>query len=406
MGVHTLTAGVDELLALDPAEMDDDTLHALVVATQRQTHRLAAARARLVAAWDGRQVWAGDGSRSGGHRLARQCSMSVAAGKREVRRGRALQAMPLTADALAGGSLSPEHVDLLSAANDGHRASLFADHEAALVEQCKALRFADARRAVDYWRQRADGEAAEDDAARQVEARTVTASRTFDGMVDVRALLDPVGGAAFADELNRLTEAQRRADLADGVIRTATQRRADALVEMAIRSRTAPNDGLRPRPLLSILVGEATLAHVCELATGVVLAPGQLLPLLSETDIERIVFDGPDRVMSVSKRRTFTGAVRRAIEVRDRHCQHPSGCDEPAPRCDVDHVIPRRAGGSTSQENGRLLCWPHNRNDRLRNAHPTTTGSQQPPPPPTLGCPPSQPEADDHPDCRASPDAA
>jgi HNH endonuclease len=83
-------------------------------------------------------------------------------------------------------------------------------------------------------------------------------------------------------------------------------------------------------------------------------------------------------VISVSHKRTFTGALRRAIEVRDRHCQHPSGCDEPADRCDVDHIQPHSHGGETSQHNGRLSCWPHNRDEQLRSAHPPDSTNDQP----------------------------
>ena len=71
--------------------------------------------------------------------------------------------------------------------------------------------------------------------------------------------------------------------------------------------------------------------------------------------------------MSVSHRRTFTGALRRAIEARDRHCQHPSGCDTPVERCDVDHIIPVNAGGITEQWDGRLECHPHNRDPNLHD---------------------------------------
>ena len=47
--------------------------------------------------------------------------------------------------------------------------------------------------------------------------------------------------------------------------------RADALVEMAIRSRTVPADGRRPEPLFSVFVGFETFAgRICELANGTV----------------------------------------------------------------------------------------------------------------------------------------
>ncbi len=120
-----VTAAVDELSAVDPADLSDDDLDALVVSVQRCSHRLAAVRARLIGRWDRRRVWESDGSRSPGHRLARTTSMSVAAGKREVRRARALSSMPHTAAAVAEGLLSPQHVDLLAGANDGARTARF-----------------------------------------------------------------------------------------------------------------------------------------------------------------------------------------------------------------------------------------------------------------------------------------
>ncbi len=120
-----VTAAVDELSAVDPADLSDDDLDALVVSVQRCSHRLAGLRARLIGQWDRRRVWESDGSRSPGHRLARTTSMSVAAGKREVRRARALSSMPHTAAAVAKGLLSPQHVDLLAGANDGARTARF-----------------------------------------------------------------------------------------------------------------------------------------------------------------------------------------------------------------------------------------------------------------------------------------
>ncbi|HZB72822.1 MAG TPA: HNH endonuclease signature motif containing protein, partial [Acidimicrobiales bacterium] len=73
------------------------------------------------------------------------------------------------------------------------------------------------------------------------------------------------------------------------------------------------------------------------------------------------VFDGSDRILGVGKRRRFfTGAERRAVEVRDRECTN-RWCEEPAERCEVDHVIPWALGGSTEVDNGQLACGYHNR---------------------------------------------
>ena len=157
-----------------------------------------------------------------------------------------------------------------------------------------------------------------------------------------------------------------------------------ALVEMATRSKTTPSNGTRPRPLYTVLVGYETFAgRLCELDDGTVIAPEFLLGDLSKADIERVVFDAPDRVLSVSQRRRFTGALRRAIQVRDRHCQHPSGCDVPSSDCDVDHIVPWPLGRDTSQSNGRLACTSHNRLPETNAPHRDGAGGverRRPPP--------------------------
>jgi hypothetical protein len=168
-------------------------------------------------------------------------------------------------------------------------------------------------------------------------------------------------------ELGRLERELFLADERDGRARTAGQRRAAALVAMAQRSATAPAGGRAPRPLFSVLLGDAAFSQLCELANGTVITPRHLVPWLSSADLETVLFDGPSTVISVSHRRSFTGALRRAIEVRDRHCQHPAGCDIPADRCDVDHIVPHARGGATSQFNGRLECTSHNRHTDLHD---------------------------------------
>ncbi|HEY1118566.1 MAG TPA: HNH endonuclease signature motif containing protein [Acidimicrobiales bacterium] len=73
------------------------------------------------------------------------------------------------------------------------------------------------------------------------------------------------------------------------------------------------------------------------------------------------MFDSPSRVIDVGVRqRYFTGATRRAVEVRDRQCSHPS-CTVPADHCDIDHLIPFEDGGETTQANGDAKCRYHHR---------------------------------------------
>jgi Zn ribbon nucleic-acid-binding protein len=77
--------------------------------------------------------------------------------------------------------------------------------------------------------------------------------------------------------------------------------------------------------------------------------------------VERVVFDGPERVRDVGvRRRLFAGATKRAVQVRDKECFHPT-CEEPAEACEIDHVQPWAAGGLTTEANGRVACGFHNR---------------------------------------------
>jgi hypothetical protein len=151
--------------------------------------------------------------------------------------------------------------------------------------------------------------------------------------------------------------------------RTGAQRRHDALVEMAVRAMTAPQGGQRPRPLVSVVVGYETFAgRICELAGGTVLAPGTVAELLAddETLIERVVFDGPNRIVDISSARSFRGTLRRVLEVKHPRCTHRT-CDVPAHRCQGDHIVAWSEGGLTSQDNGQLQCGHHN---RWRHTHP------------------------------------
>jgi hypothetical protein len=376
-GIDELAEAIDSLLDVDPTDLADDELHELVTTVQRQRHRLAAVAAAATASWDQRMIWADNGARSAAVRLANETSTSISSAGVDLRRARRLRSMPATAAALAAGDISPDHVDLLSKAAQPWRNASFADHEGTLVEQCKVLRFADARKMIDYWCARADADAAEDRAERQRNAAHLNASPTLDGTVVITGTLDPIGGSIVSDELTRIERELYLADKGDGVTRTSSQRRAAALVEMATRSATTPAGGRRPKPLFTALVGDETLSQLCELANGTVVTPGQVVQWAADADLETVLFDGPSTVISVSHRRSFTGALRRAVQVRDRRCRHTSGCDVPADQCDVDHIVPHAHAGPTSQFNGKLECTPHNR-DSDRHDHGGTPRPSRP----------------------------
>ena len=292
----------------------------------------------------------------------------------DVRRARKLRTMPVTAAAFAAGGLSVDYVDLLARANTGDRRPLFARDEQLLVNLVSPMRYSTAKRTVAYWRSTADDETGTKRADRQKGRRHGCVDRTFNGRIHVSAFLPRVAGTVFFDEFHRIERELFQADLAQArrlhpddpiahLARTGAQRGADALVIMAERSASCPAGSRKPAPLFTILMGYETFAgRICELEDGTVVEPSELREFLAEADIERIVFAGPSRVIDVGARtRFFTGALRRAIQVRDRHCQDPSGCDEPITRSEVDHEDEYEDGGVTTQDNGKLKCGFHNR---------------------------------------------
>lgn len=368
---------VEAVADIDGHGLGDGALGDLLVELHRARAVLDAGVARLTAVFDVRKAWAADGSKSAAAWLAHRCHTSLAATRRQVRVARRLRMMPLTAAALRGAQIDDRHVDVLVRLAGSPRpevAAAFATSEELLVGFACDLRFDDFERAVAYWLQHADPDGVERDAADDEAARFVHASTTFRGNVDITGHLPPVGGAVFTAALERIESELFRDDWADAkavhgdqvrvehLARTGAQRRADALVEMARRASAAAPGCRKPDPLIAVLVGYETFAgRICQLANGTPLTPGQIVPLLTDADIERVVFDGPSRVIDVGERtRFFRGAQRRAVEVRDQRCDHPT-CDTPADRCEIDHVEPYARGGPTTQDNASPKCRHHHR---------------------------------------------
>ena len=207
--------------------------------------------------------------------------------------------------------------------------------------------------------------------------------------------LDPVGNVTVAEALRRIERelfdddwAAAKAEhgeavTADKLWRSPEQRRADALVEMANRAMTPPADGRRPEPLVIVHIDAATFEtmlirlegdadtpyptdRLCELDDGTVLRPEQVLELAIAGRLRRIVYSSPGMILDYGRaQRFFTGALRQAIQARDRRCDH-EGCEIPARQCDVDHIVEWDDGGTTVHTNGKARCSYHHRNHKPR----------------------------------------
>jgi Domain of unknown function (DUF222)/HNH endonuclease len=380
MELEALSECIDHLLALGPSAFADGTS---IETLQRQLARMESFVTTAVAEFDRWGEWATEGARTPAAWLTTRCRLSGSEARRQVRRGRRLAHLPVCAGAWARGDLTSAQVDvMIGLSREVTEKALSRDEELLVGEAC-TLRHDQFVRVAAYWEQLADPDGTEAEALAQADRRDVYLAQSLDKMWLGAMTLDPTSGATVAGELNRLEHALFEADWAEAnaalgrepraeeLARTSAQRRSDALVEMATRSKTAPAGGRRPAPLFTVLVGYETLhGRILELAGGSVLSPGSLLPWLDEAYLERAVFRPGGRVEVGATTRLFTGATRRAIELRDRECAHPY-CDQRLEDCEVDHIVPYAAGGPTTQENGRLLCGFHN---RLRSQPPGPDG--------------------------------
>ena len=244
---------------------------------------------------------------------------------------------------------------------------LAADAEPVLLEAARPLDPPRLRRAIVHLRLVADPDAADDQAEQQHQRRGLWLSSTWEGMVAVNGLLDPEAGQMLLAALEPLA---RPASADDP--RSASQRRADALAELARRSleasRLPQTSGVRPQLLVTVdldsLLGPGGLGG--EVGGVGPLDPEAYRRLACDGAVTRVLVtrhrttDHPgtkgglaDRLRVAATRlppalggaatqplevgrasRVVTAAQRAALVVRDGGCVFP-GCDRPLAWCEV-----------------------------------------------------------------------
>ena len=296
-----------------------------------------------------------------------------------------------------------------------------------LIAAAESLSIDAFRRFMRRW---ADLAAGDDGAGRDIaqrRRRRVTVFETDDGMRGVRGLLPADRFAFFENELRRLAEARWRADHpdAEGVpakALTCPQRNADALVDMARRSRELGDNNGEPLGShidVMVLIDQETLTAGlhddgrCELDDTMPVSPVAARRLLCDADIvgavgESTAFRGADApgraagngvLPSIGERRSWKldlgytrraadPKIRRALIARDRTCTAP-GCDRPHWMCEIHHVVPWSEGGRTDLDNLTLLCSRHHhlhhanessRTNRTRAPNSPNAPPDRPPP--------------------------
>lgn len=206
------------------------------------------------------------------------------------------------------------------------------------------------------------------DAARdQFQRRYLELSPLLDGMTAVDGLLDAEATAALTQAMAPFLVPAGPEDE-----RTAAQRRADGLVEVAyaalssgqlptLSGAPAALEVIAPLPAL-LGVSGASPARLLGCPGGDALLTHEALARLAcDGTIRRVLVDASGVPLDVGRRmRLFSPAQRRALAVRDEGCRFP-GCGRPARYTDAHHVRSWLTGGDTDLHNGVLVCRHHHR---------------------------------------------
>jgi hypothetical protein len=109
---------------------------------------------------------------------------------------------------------------------------------------------------------------------------------------------------------------------------------------------------------LDAVSGEVRRAR---LDTGEPLTADAARRIACDAQILPVMLGGQGQILDVGRsRRVATGALRRALVVRDQGCAFPD-CDRPPRWCAAHHVRPWAQGGPTDLDNLVLLCGEHHR---------------------------------------------
>lgn len=306
-----------------------------------------------------------DGSPTLAAWLRHKCRIAPAEAGSRARVAQAITSGELqtTGQAMKAGHLSWRHAAVIEATVRDAPVDQRGAAEEALQEPARQLDPMLLRRVGAELLHRLDVEKAELAAVRRLERRGLDIAETFDGMVAVNGLLDPMAGAALLTAVDAKVQ-PTRGDDADR--RTWSQRRADGLSEICrewLDLGDTPQVGGH-RPHLSVMIDLAALRKEPRSGSASLewvgpITAEQARMIACDASISRVLTDGPSQILDVGRAtRTILPGIRRAVVARDGTCV-ASGCYRPPQHCDAHHIVFWEDGGHTSVDNLVLLCRRH-----------------------------------------------
>ena len=359
-------AGIDGLAAEDRSDWSGPARTQRVLELLEASERLQAEMLRTLGEWDTAHAWADDGALSAASWLAHRAPLSKARANRLVRTARLARKHDGTGEALAAGTVSAAHVEVLATVVKG-RERVFARDEHTLLDIAPTLSVDDSATAAKHWRSAADDELSRIDALHAFEMRSASMHATFGGRLELRGSFDAEGGATVWAAMREYDQPDplEGAPLPQG---TSGQRMADALVRICDEAISRRERVGRRTATVDVVIDVDTLvgsppseprAMRCEIDGIGAVPPIVAQRLACDAAVGRVVMKGESEVLDLGRRtRVASRALRRAVVLRDRHCSFP-GCFAPPDWCDVHHCTHWLEGGETSVTNCVLLCRRH-----------------------------------------------
>jgi hypothetical protein len=365
-----LRSAVEAYDAVDPHLLPDSTLLTEIEELLAVRDRIDGVVQRLLAVADVRDATVAEFGRSTTNWLTVEMRLSGVEARRRVRVARDRPVRLVLSAAMDTGEVSLEHASRIESCLARLPVDWREESERILVEAARSVDPDALRPLVDQLRLRSGAdESREAREQRMYGDRWCTTATTFDGMLDLHAMLDPTGGATVLAALTSLTGIPSGGD--DD--RTAGQRRADALVDLASYSLTAarlPDSG-GDRPQITVTIDWDTLrdqlttdATATATLSGPGMQPVDITPqtarrLACDADVLPVVLNGAGQVLDLGRTsRTWTTAQRRAARLRDSGCVWP-GCHTTLDRCDLHHLEFWSHGGRSDLDNSAHVCAFH-----------------------------------------------
>jgi hypothetical protein len=334
--------------AVSPPELElGEQLAGELIADRRRIDMLELAWSQKAARFAQTDYWDEEGSVSAVDWLRHNCHLNEMAAADRVAVGKRIDSLHESHQSLAEGRIGFPHLTTMVRTADAVGEAF---NESKLLKQAEENSPGKFFHICRHYRHAVDKERYAAEQAEEVEQRSMRISRTAEGWYLFGGALDSIGGAAVLNALVPLARPHGEHD-----DRKLERRMADALVELAAAKTQTQINVTSSLDTLLALPG----APAAEMDYSLPISSKSVERMACDCNVTRILLGSESQVIDVGRsKRVVSAPARKALVVRDRHCQWP-GCDRPPKWTVAHHVVHWIHGGGTDLDNLILLCHRH-----------------------------------------------